>query len=151
MFSSQLFDDVAELLAMSQSPSSHDYPWIVSLTIWPTPVCCTLGTFFHFFMSTCLTISFSSLRTLSNRLSDGGCCIALGGWPKVRVGSWESALEFRAIELIIFSIPYNSNGKAAHRCRPSCRCECWPSCRSFCRLWKPHHAGEVLLNFFNKY
>ena len=62
-------------------------------------------------MSTCLTIPFSSLRTLSNRLSDGGCCIALGGWPKVRVGSWESALEFRAIELIIFSIPYNSNGE----------------------------------------
>jgi hypothetical protein len=55
-------------------------------------------------MSTRLTISFSSLRSLlSNRLSDGGCffflqhsdggcCIALGGWPKVRVGSRESAL-----------------------------------------------------------
>jgi len=83
-------------------------------------------------MSTRLTISFSSLRSLlSNRLSDGGCfflqhsdggcCIALGGWPKVRVWSWESALEFRAIELIIFSIPTIPMGKVLYE-QP---CACW--------------------------
>ena len=45
----------------------------------------------------------------------------------------------------------SASATAAHRCRPSCRCECRPSCRSFLQVMETSPCRGGAAEFFNKY